>query len=524
MKSRTSDHPPTRPLRRAGIIAMAVAAGTALAACNGGTSPSESSAARNANGTITIGSMFPPGTLDPTTGTQGSDLAYLDYIFDRLIQQDPDTGELKPMLATSWTFVGDDKLALRVELRQGVTFSDGTPFNAQAVVDYSKAFIKAGNIANLLEYVTDITAEGDHTVVYHLSQANARLPTALTARAGMIPSPTAVEKEGKDFAIHPVGTGPYTFVSQVQGASYKFTRFDGYWDDANLPRVKNVEFRIFSSDTALVNAIRSGDVNAALHLAPPDVKTLKPISSLEVSVGPSNAIGIAYLNASRKPLDDERVRLAFNLALDRAAIAEAVTDGLGQPSTQSLPEGAHGYVKDMEPVWTRDVTRAKQLMADAGYGGGVSMTCYEYAGLGFETAGPIIISELKEIGIDLKIVPSTPAQVGPFFTNKTDMNCAFANWGSTDPFKAYQLLWSKSYYNAGKADFGIDGDIAKFYTTYDGTGEEEIVRAILDKQRTRPGFVPIFRAPIVDVYQTDVGGWTKSKLGISTWRGLHYQG
>jgi peptide/nickel transport system substrate-binding protein len=519
-------HPPTQPRRRvSGVTAILIATATALAACGGGSGASGAGtdATRNAGGTITIGTMFPPGTLDPTTGTQGSDLAYLDYVFDRLIQQDPDTGELKPMLATSWRFVGDDKLALAVELRHGVTFQDGTPFTAQAVVDYSKDFIKAGNIANLLQYVTDITAQGDYQVVYHLGQPNARLPVALTARAGMIPSPTAVKKEGKDFALQPVGTGPYRFVSQIQGASYKFTRFDGYWDNAGLNRVKNVEFKIFQSDTALVNAVRSSDVDVALHLSPQDAKTLKPMSELDVSVGPSNAIGIAYLNASRKPLDDARVRLAVNLALDRTAIAETVTDGLGQPATQSLPEGAHGYLTDMEPVWTRDVARAKQLMADAGYANGVPMTCYAYAGLGFETAGPIIIAELKEIGIDLKIVPSTPAQVGPFFTNKTPMQCAFANWGSTDPFKAYQLLWSKSYYNAGKVDFGVDDDIAKFYTTYDATGEDGIVRAILDKQRTSPGFVPIFRAPVVDVYHKDIGGWTRSKLGISTWRGLHYQ-
>lgn len=517
-------HTPHHARRRGAVVAVVAAAAMLLAACGGGSNDSGADAAKNADGTVTIGTMFPPGTLDPTTGTQGSDLAYLDYIFDRLIQQDPDTGELVPMLATSWEFVGDDKLALEVKLREDVKFQDGTPFNAQAVVDYSKDFIEAGNIANLLEFVTDITADDEYTVTYHLSQQNARLPMALTARAGMIPSPTAVEKEGKDFALHPVGTGPFKFVSQVQGASYKFERFDGYWDNDNLDRVKNVEFKIFQSDTALVNGIRSNDVDAALHLLPQDVKTLKPIKNLQVEVSPANAIGIAYLNASLKPLDDERVRLAFNLALDREAIAETVTDGLGEAVTQSLPPGAHGYIKDMEPVWEQDVDRAKQLMADAGYADGVKMTCYAYSGLGFETGGPIIIDQLKKIGIDLKIVPATPAQVGPFFTNETKEQCAFANWGSTEPFKAYQLLWSKSYYNAGKVDFGIDDDIAAFYSAYDNSSEDELVKSILTKQQSAPGYVPIFRAPVVDVYGEDIGGWTKSELGIGNWRGIGFKG
>ncbi len=507
----------SRSRRLAGTCALVVAAALTVAACDSGGGSS-----RDTDGKIVIGSMFPPGTLDPTTGTQGSDLGYLDLVFDRLIQQDPQTGELIPMLATSWEFVGDDSLELRVELRDDVTFHDGTPFNAQAVVDYSHDFIEAGNIANLLEYVTDITADDEYTVTYHLSQPNARLPMGLTARAGMIPSPTAVEEAGEDFALHPVGTGPYAFESQVQGSKYTFTRFDEYWDEEDTERAETVEFSIFQGDTALVNAIRSGEADAGLHLAASNVGALESNPDLNVVVGPEAAIGIAYLNAAVAPLDDERVRLAINLALDRSAIADTVTDGLGQPVTQSLPEGAHGFIEDMDPLWEQDVDQAKELMADAGYGDGVSMTCYAYQGLGFEKAGPILISQLAEIGIDLEIVPSTPAQVGPFFTNQTDAHCALANWGSTDPYKAYQLLWSNSYYNAGKVDLGIDEEIAEFTTTYDDEGEVELVRSILEKQQTNPGYVPIMRSPLVDVYRQNIGGQVESPLGITNARGLHY--
>lgn len=503
--------------RRAVSVVAALVAIVLLASCS-----SSPDASRDADGKITIGTMFPPGTLDPTTGTQGSDLGYLDLVFDRLIQQDPETGELIPMLATSWEFVGEDNLALRLELREDVTFHDGTPFDAQAVVDYSHDFIEAGNIANLLEYVTDITADDEYTVTYHLSQENARLPMGLTARAGMIPSPTAVEEAGDDFALHPVGTGPYEFVSQVQGSSYSFTRFDDYWDDENLERVKDIEFSIFQGDTALVNAIRGGQVDVGSHLVAQNVATLESNPDVDVMIGPEAAIGIAYLNASLAPVDDERVRLAINLALDRDVIAETVTEGLGDPVTQALPEGAHGHIADMDPLWEQDVDEAKRLMAEAGYGDGVSMSCYAYAGLGFERAGPILVAQLAEIGIDLEITPATPAQVGPFFTNETDAHCAFANWGSTEPFKAYQLLWSNSYYNAGKVDLGIDDQIAQFYTAYDEAEEEELVRSMLEEQLTNPGYVPIMRSPWVDVYRTDIGGQVISPLGINNMRGLHY--
>jgi ABC-type transport system substrate-binding protein len=504
-------------------MAVAIATVVATAGCGSGGGTNNAAGGDN-DGTISIGSMFPPGTLDPTTGTQGSDLAYLNMVFDSLTQLNPSTAAVEPMLATSWKFVGADKLALDVQLRHGVVFQDGTPFNAQAVVDYSNAFIKAGDIANLLQYVTSVTASGPYEVVYHLSQQNANLPFGLSGRAGMIPSPTAVKKEGKNFALHPVGTGPYSFTSETQGASYSFTRFDKYWDDANVPRVKHVTFKIFQSDTALVNAIRSGNIQVAAHLASQDVKTLKPVSNLTVDTAPSTAFGLAYFNSARKPLTDSKVRLAFNLALDRKSIADAVTDGLGQPTDQAVPKGLPGYSASSEPIFTYDPAKAKDLMQQAGYGNGVNMTCDVYPGLGFDIAGPIIIAEEKAIGINLKLVTISPAQVGPFFDNKASAQCAFANYsGVGNPITAYQLIWSKAYYNAGKTDYGIDSYFDKFFSTYTSAGVNALTAQISAVEKTNPGYAPIFFAPLVNAFQNNIQGFVNSQLALNNLRGLHYK-
>jgi peptide/nickel transport system substrate-binding protein len=523
----TPDMNPRRVRRIHRRIIAAVAtlvACVCLAACGAATTGQAGGTGGN-GGTIVVGSMFPPGTLDPTTGTQGSDLAYLNFVFDALVQQNPQTGAFEPMLATSWRYLGADKLELAVFLRHGVKFQDGTPFNAQAVVDYSADFIKAGDIANLLQFVTTVTAAGDYEVIYHLSQPNAQLIGGLAGRAGMIPSPTAVRKEGANFAVHPVGTGPYSFVSETQGASYDFTSFPGYWNNANLKRVKNVDFKIFQSDTALVDAVRTGDVNVAFHLNSQDVSTLKEMPNLTVSVGTGTQFGLAYFNSSRKPLNDPRVRLAFNLALDRKAIAEAVTDGLGQVTTEPLPPGTIGYVKSLDPSWPYDPARAKQLMQQAGYAGGVSMTCYEYPGLGFETAAPIIIAEEKAIGINMTVIPGTPAQVGTFFTNKAAPECFLANYGGGGVAAvSFELLWSKSYYNAGKTDYGIDNYFGQFYSAYSNAGIAQISYNIVKSQQANPGYAPMFTAPLVNVYQKDIAGWVTSNLGIDNWRGLYFKG
>jgi peptide/nickel transport system substrate-binding protein len=501
-------------------LTAAVTVMALLAACSSGSTSQGSGS--NATGTITIGTEFPPGTLDPTTGTQGSDLGYLNLVFDALVQENPQTGAIEPMLATSWKYLDSGKLELALSLRQGVKFQDGTPFNAQAVVTYTKAFLKAGDIANLLQYVTSVTSAGDDEVVYHLSRQNALLLGGLTGRAGMIPSPAAVQKEGSNFAAHPVGTGPYSFVSETQGASYDFTSFPDYWNNAAVKRVKNVDYKIFQSDTALADAIRTGDVDVAFDLASQDVSTLKEESNLTVSVGPGTQFSLAYFNSAKKPLNSPDIRLAINLALNRSAIAEAVTDGLGQATTEPMPPGTIGYVKSLDPVWTYDPAKAKQLVAQAGYPNGVNLSCYEYPGLGFETASPIIISELQDVGINLTVTPGTPAQVGTYFTDAASPQCFLADYGGGTAPGNYELLWSQSYYNAGKTNYGIDQYFDQFYSTYSSAGVTQIATNILKSQQADPGYAPIYTAPLVNVYRKNIGGWIASNLGIDNWRGLYY--
>lgn len=512
-----------------GVAAGAAVGATVLAGCGGGASATSNSAATNSgkantNGTITIGSLGAPGTLDPATSSSGADYAYLYMVFDRLLQRNPTTGVIEPMLATSWKWVGPNNLRLEVSLRHGVKFQDGTPFDAQAVVSYSKRYIANGDAGNNLQYVSDVTTDGPYTVVYQLSQPNAELISGLADRGGMIPSPTAVAKEGKGFGTNPVGTGPYKFVSQVQGSSYNFTRYDMYWNNANLPRIKNLDFKVFQNDTALVNAIRSGDVNVAAEVSPLDNPTLKHDSNLTVAASPGISFELIYFNGSRKPLNDKRIRLAFNLALNRRAISEAATNGLGRPATEDQPPGTLGYVASLDPLWAYDPSKARQLVKDAGYPNGVSVTCYQYTGAGYETTAPIIIAEEKAVGINLNVIPGAAAQVTPFFTNQAGPQCFMATGsGQGNPFYAYLGLWSQAYYNAGKTNFGVDTYYNELFTTYTTNGEAQIFYNINKVQETDPGYSILYERPDINVYQSNIGGWRKSPLNLDNWQGLYFK-
>jgi peptide/nickel transport system substrate-binding protein len=521
--------PSGKSRRHLGVAAGVAVAAMVLAACGGGASATGGSATAssgkiNTNGTITIGSIGAPGTLDPATSSSGADYAYLYMAFDRLLQRNPTTGVIEPMLATSWKWVGPKNLELDVILRHGVKFQDGTPFNSQAVVTYSKSYIKNGDAGNNLQYVASVTTDGPYTVVYHLSQPNAELLSGLADRGGMIPSPTAVAKEGKGFGTDPVGTGPYKFVSEVQGSSYDFTRYNGYWNNAKLPRIKNLDFQVFQSDTALVNAIRSGDVSVAAEVSPLDNTTLKEDSKLTVATSPGISFELIYFNGARKPLNDRRIRLAFNLALNRKAISEAATNDLGRPATEDQPPGTLGYVASLDPLWPYDPSEAKQLVKEAGYPNGVDLTCYQYAGVGYETTAPIIIAEEKAAGINLKVIPGAAAQVTPFFTNQADPQCLMATGsGQGNPFYAYLGLWSQAYYNAGKTNFGVDKYYNELFTTYTAKGEAQIFYNINKVQETDPGYSLLYERPDLNVYQSNIGGWQKSPLNLDNWQGLYFK-
>jgi len=487
-------------------------------------------AGATASDTIAIGTPYAPTTLDPQIGTSGADYAYLYFVFDRLIQQDPRTGVLKPMLATSWSFVGQKKLAFDVNLRRGVTFQDGTPFNADAVIATFKRQKAKGDVLNNLQYVKGYKKLSPYKVRILLSQENAQLPYGLADRAGMIFSPTALKKSGdKAFGNNPVGAGPYSFVSQKAGAEYVFTRYEGYWNNKapnRARRVKNIKYVVFKTDSAEVAAIRSGQIQVAAVLYPQNVKTLMNSKDrLVTTVGPNSTFSMIYFNGKMKPFDDPRVRLAINHALDRRAIMTAASEGLGTVWYQPVPPNTFGYAKGLGPLWPRDIAKAKQLMSQAGYADGVDLECYTYPGLGYEITAPIIVQNLKEIGINLKVITGTPAQVVPFYTQDLSP-CYLSGWtGGPNPAVTYRgILWSKSYYNAGKTNFGVEKPIEAIQRTYSPKAQEALYVAINKGMKRAPGYAPLYASPSVTAYAKNVKGWVISPFPLlnTSYQGLYY--
>jgi ABC-type transport system substrate-binding protein len=510
-----------------------VGTATLLAAC--GSSPSTSNSSSNGkintNGTITEGYTLPPTTLDPEVGTSGADYVYLEQIYGNLIEVNS-AGILIPAMATKWAFSGSGAKAddtFTIWLRPGLKFSDGTPLNAAAVVSDWKRYLASGDIVDDMEYVipSSIHAIGQDEVQEQTTQPNAQLPWGLADRAGMIIDPTAFQKEGAaNFGTNPVGAGPYKVTSVSAGHSYCYTRNDAYYQSNTAdPRIKNFCIQDYANTTTEDTALRSGTVQVGIFLQGNDYKVLKPDSSLAVLHGPSLGFDQIYFNGQSKPskhgpnLVSPKLRLAFNLGLNRQRMNQIGEGGLGTVSTEVRPPGSFGYVAKYDTQLQYNPAKATALMKSLGYSPShpYHLTCDWYPGLGYNLTDPVMIASEKAIGIDMNVVEGPTTDVVSYYTENS-YPCYVSGWGGgANPVTTYEgVLWSHSYYNAhfctsttscgAGLDWGDDPFINKFFTTFSTTAENNLFTSIDQNQITNPGNAVVYFSPTITAFAKNVAG------------------
>jgi peptide/nickel transport system substrate-binding protein len=516
----------TRP-RLLGVFVTAVLCALGIFVVSGASASSKKSNAHtvDTNGKITIGTLLGPDSLDPTGGVSGTDQWWDAFLYAKLINFNSQTDVLEPGLASAWHWVGPKKLELVLTLRHGVTFQDGTPFNAAAVVYNFKRYMKKGDIADDLQYATGFKATGPYTVAIKLSQPNSQLIDGLSDRAGMMISPTADQKEGANFAANPVGAGPYKFVSEVPNESYTFQAWSGYYLNSQSPRVQNVTVQVFQTATAMATAEQTGNIQVATQIPTSVLKPLQADSKLNVNIAPGSTPVIVWFDGALKPLNDPRMRLAFNLALNRVAIMKAITGGLGSPITELEPRNTPGYVKSADPLWPvkGNPAKARQLVKEAGYPHGVSFTCYNYPGIGYDITDPIIESEEAAVGIHVKVLDGSPSISAAFFKGKSGpcMMSGYATPPDTIQI-ALSMLYSKSFYDAQGANFGVDQYLAKISTTYTNAGLQSLFKKINQVEKTNPGAAPMYTGPVINVYDKNIKGWDASPILQDNWQGMYF--
>ncbi|AOS64725.1 ABC transporter substrate-binding protein [Actinoalloteichus hymeniacidonis] len=343
-----------RSRAKSGLAAMLVLACTATTACSVANSDSAGDAG-DAGDSLRIVLAQEPPTLEPCEASLTSTgVVTRSNISEPLIERDPTTGELEPLLATEWEQDSDTEWTLQV--RDDVTFHDGAEFTAEDAAFSIDRAVNSTLACNVEGYVfgdddLGIEVVDDTTLTITTARPDPILPLRLSF-IEVVPRTTSTEAKVRE----PIGTGPYAVASWETGVSINLQRHDDYWGEApDFGRVRYV-WRSESSVRAAMIATDEADIATALN---PEDATEE--NSLPY---PNNETTALRLDGTQAPLDDLRVRKAIGLAVDRHGIVDALFDGLAQPAAQLVPEGVVGYNPELTAA-PADPEAARALVEEA---------------------------------------------------------------------------------------------------------------------------------------------------------------
>jgi peptide/nickel transport system substrate-binding protein len=343
-----------------------------------------------------------PLWFDPAEVTGGVITPFwvLSAIHDALVKPMPGH-PMAASLAESWT-VSAGQRVYEFKLREGLKFHNGDPFTAE---DVKFSFQRAKGPKILHEKVREVEVVGPHRVRIHLHEPWPDFMTfygTFVSGAGWITPKKYVEQVGVDgFKKHPIGLGPYRFVSHTPGVELVMEAFEGYW--RKVPHVKRLVYKSVPEATTRLAMLKRGEVDLAYLLDAPQALEVKRDPTLKLAF--SGGIGIFFLDFFdqwdlESPWPDRRVRLAASYAVDRRALSEADTLGASKPTGGIIPR-AFEFALSIEP-YPYDPAKAQQLLAEAGYPNGFDAgDLYPFPP--YFPLGEAVAGYLQAVGIRTKI-------------------------------------------------------------------------------------------------------------------------
>jgi peptide/nickel transport system substrate-binding protein len=347
----------------------------------------------NSSATLTVGLTLEPTNLDiRKTAGAALDQILIDNVYRPLVSRTTD-GTIKPSVASEWK-ISSDALTYTFTIPAGQSFSNGTAITAKTAAASIQSVIDSKfSGSEYLGSVATVASTSDTQLVVTLSKPYPDLLWALSGRAGLVLDTTATN----DRTTTAIGSGPFTLSEWKKGDSITLARNDTF--TGTKAGVAKVVFRYITDTNAAVNALKAGDIDV---LAPIDtiLSQQLPTDKFSVTKGTASDKFVLAFNNARAPFTDIKVRQAIRYAIDHEAIVKARggVDGLlGGP----IPDVDPGY-EDLTGLYPHDVAKAKQLLADAGFAKGLTLTLTIPSFYG-TTLSNLLTSQLAEAGITLKV-------------------------------------------------------------------------------------------------------------------------
>lgn len=436
------------------LLVVVSSTGLMLSACGG--SPASSPA--NSVKTITIAEPDTPDTLDPQKTGAAVTATILSYVGNTLVTVNPWTKQVVPDLAASWT-ISSNGLVYTFSLRHGVTFQNGAPFNAKAMaftLDRAMNPATHGNIAAaLLKPVKSVKVLGPYTLQITLSHPYAPfLSVALSHPDLMAISPTAVKKEGANFASKPIGTGPLEVSQYVPGKSLTLVRNPHYhWAPSFFTNHGPVKFQKLVFDflpttSTVVDGLKTGEISVA-GIPYQQVRPFQNNANYHIQSSLREGLGMfLVMNFNNPALKILDVRKAINEAINRHEVIKLALDGAGQPAYSPLPSTIFGYDSNAPKFgYHHHPSKAIALLRAAGFHMGpngyrikgnlaLNFSLYNSPIPGWSSAAQVIQQNLKAVGIQTTI---HNMDIGTLITDmeKGQQNLGIMGYTYTDPDVLY---------------------------------------------------------------------------------------
>ncbi len=424
-------------------LALTACAASERDGAEGGGGATDDATAASGPDTFIFAASGDPAGLDPALANDGETFRVARQIFEGLVGTEPGTPDPAPLLAESWE-VSEDGLTYTFDLKEGVTFHDGTPFNGEAVcfnferwnnftgvlqsdsLAYYWAKVNGGFATSDVPTLNgtgkyeSCEAPDDATAVVTLKSPLPELISALSLPALSMQSPTAIEEFGADdvggteeapelteyATSNPTGTGPYTFESWTSGEEITLTAYEDYWGEQG--QIRRIVFPIISDPTARRQALQAGDIDGYDLVGPADVAALEEAGFQIVNRDPFNILYLA-MNQANPDLAIPEVRQAIAHAINKEALVQSTLPEGTEVATNFVPPSVLGW-SDEVATYDYDPERARQLLASAGksdltidfnYPTNVSRPYMPSP----EQTYQAIAADLEEVGITVNAVP-----------------------------------------------------------------------------------------------------------------------
>ncbi|QZQ48982.1 glutathione ABC transporter substrate-binding protein GsiB [Erwinia persicina] len=466
--------------------------------------------------TIAVASNFT--TLDPYDANDTLSQAVAKSFYQGLFGFDK-AMKLENVLADSYQ-ASPDGLIYTIKLKGGVKFQDGTPFNAAAVkANLDRASNPDNHLKryNLFKTIATTEVVDDSTVKITLKQPFSAFINTLASPAAAMISPAALKKYGKDIGFHPVGTGPYEFVTWNQTEFVKVKKFAGYWK-TGYPKLDSITWRPVVDNNTRSAMLQTGEANFAFPIPFEQARLLEKNSKLDLVTSPSIMQRYISFNVTQKPFDNPKVREAINYAINRQALAKVAFAGYATPATGIVPPSIQ--YSQSYPAPEYNPAKARELLKEAGYPNGFTTTLW--SSHNHSTAQKVLQftqQQLAQVGIKVELTAMDAGQraaqvedkgqkesgVRMFYTGWS-ASTGEANWALTPLFATQS--WPPTIFNtAFYSNPQVDKDLADALNTTDGEKKAALYKDAQDRIWKDQPWAPLVVEKLVSANTKNLTGF-----------------